>query len=137
MEFDLTGIRYRDYIFDSAEGSLNSSDDILGLDRLNLRRKQNELTCSRPLFASGGGQQIHIATRTNRIALNAADAGDFWVADSPSQSERAVADRRRRLNGNKKSRADNYGSPGRISGCAIWFSGKSALSVRFQTAWCM
>src|SRR4029077_11628286 len=43
MEFNLTGIRYRDYIVDSAEGSLNSSDDILGLDRFSLRRKQNEL----------------------------------------------------------------------------------------------
>ena len=43
MEFTLTGIRYRDYIVDSAEGSLNASDDILGLDRFNLRRKQNEL----------------------------------------------------------------------------------------------
>src|SRR5438093_11934181 len=43
MDFDLTGIRYRDYIVDSAEGSLNGSDDTLGLDRLNLRRNQNEL----------------------------------------------------------------------------------------------
>ena len=43
MNFDLTGIRYREYIVDSVEGSLNSSDDILGLDRLDLRRKQNEL----------------------------------------------------------------------------------------------
>ena len=43
MDFDLTGIRYRDYVVDSAEGSLNSSDDVLGLDRLNLRRTQNEL----------------------------------------------------------------------------------------------
>ena len=55
MEFDLTGIRYRDYIVDSAEGSLNSSDDVLGLDRLNLRRKQNELNASWPLSASGRG----------------------------------------------------------------------------------
>src|SRR5947208_833959 len=43
MEFNLIGIRYREYVVDSVEGSLNSSDDILGLDRLNLRRKQNEL----------------------------------------------------------------------------------------------
>src|SRR5262249_1361402 len=43
LAFDLTGIRYRDYVADSAEGSLNSSDDILGLDRFNVRRKQNEL----------------------------------------------------------------------------------------------
>src|SRR5207247_1874739 len=43
MDFGLTGIRYRDYIVDSAEGTLNESDDTVGLDRLNLRRNQNEL----------------------------------------------------------------------------------------------
>ena len=43
MEFNLTDIRYRDYIFDSAEGSLNTTDDVLGLDRFNVRTKQNEL----------------------------------------------------------------------------------------------
>ena len=85
MNFDLTGIRYRDYIVDSVEGSLNSSDDILGLDRLDLRRKQNELNGSRPLFASGRGQQIFFAARRSGIALNAPEAGDFWVADSPSR----------------------------------------------------
>ncbi len=63
MNFDLTGIRYRDYIVDSAEGSLNSSDDVLGLDRLNLRRKQNELNASWPLSASGRGWQIFFAAR--------------------------------------------------------------------------
>src|SRR5262249_31051082 len=36
MEFDLASIRYRDHIIDSVQGSLNGSDDILGLDRLSL-----------------------------------------------------------------------------------------------------
>src|SRR5262249_53946725 len=43
MEFDFEGIHYRDQIIDSVEGSLNGSDDILGLDRLTIRRNQNEL----------------------------------------------------------------------------------------------
>src|SRR5204862_7023320 len=44
MEFTLTGIRYRDYIVDSVNGSINGTDDILGLDGVTLRRNQNELT---------------------------------------------------------------------------------------------
>src|SRR4029434_2486935 len=44
MEFTLTGIRYRDYIVDSVSGSVNGSDDILGLDKATLRRNQNELS---------------------------------------------------------------------------------------------
>ena len=34
MEFTLTGIRYRDYIVDSVNGSINGTDDILGLDQV-------------------------------------------------------------------------------------------------------
>src|SRR5215467_1312283 len=44
MEFTLTGIRYRDYIVDSVNGSMNGSDDILGFDGVTLRRNQNELS---------------------------------------------------------------------------------------------
>src|SRR5437660_3141215 len=43
MEFDLAGIRYRDHIIDSVQGSLNGSEDVLGLDRVTLRGNQNEL----------------------------------------------------------------------------------------------
>ncbi len=85
MNFDLTGIRYREYIVDSVEGSLNSSDDILGLDRLDLRRKQNELTvrgrCVLPAEVSKFASQPAEVD----IALNAPEVGDFWVADSPSR----------------------------------------------------
>ena len=41
MEFTLTGIRYREYIVDSVNGSMNGSDDIHGLDGITLRRNQN------------------------------------------------------------------------------------------------
>src|SRR5262249_36021854 len=44
MDFTVIGIRYRDYIVDSVNGSMNGSDDILGLDGVTLRRNQNELS---------------------------------------------------------------------------------------------
>ena len=85
MNFDLTGIRYRDYILDSAEGSLNSSDDILGLDRLNLRRKQNELTVHGRYLLPAEVGKFSSQPAEAEAALNAPDAADFWVADSPSR----------------------------------------------------
>jgi len=85
MEFNLTGIRYRDYIVDSAEGSLNSSDDVLGLDRLNLRRRQNELNAHGRYLLPAEVSKFSSQPATVDVALNAPEAGDFWVADSPNR----------------------------------------------------
>jgi hypothetical protein len=85
MEFNLTGIRYRDYAVDSAEGSLNSSDDVLGLDRLNLRRRQNELNAHGRYLLPAEVSKFSSQPAAMDIALNAPDAGDFWVADSPNK----------------------------------------------------
>jgi hypothetical protein len=85
MNFDLTGIRYRDYVVDSVEGSFNSSDDVLGLDRLNLRRKQNELNLRGRYLLPAEVSKFASQPAEAEVALNAPDAGDFWVADSPSR----------------------------------------------------
>ena len=85
MEFSLTDIRYGDYIVDSVEGSLNSSDDVLGLDRLNVRRKQNELTVRGRYLLPAEVSKFTSQPAQIDIALNAADAGDFWVGDSPTR----------------------------------------------------
>jgi len=85
MNFDLTGIRYRDYIVDSVEGSLNGSDDVLGLDRLNLRRNQNELNVrGRYLLPAEVGKFASEPAQVD-VALNAPEAGDFWIVDSPNR----------------------------------------------------
>ena len=85
MNFDLIGLRYRDYIVDSVEGSFNSSDDVLGLDRLNLRRKQNELNARGRYLLPAEVSKFTSQPAQIDIALNAPDAGDFWVDDSPSR----------------------------------------------------
>jgi len=85
MEFNLTNIRYRDYVVDSVQGSLNSSDDVLGLDRLNLRRRQNELNVrGRYLLPADVGKFSSQPAEVD-VALNAPEAGDFWIADSPNR----------------------------------------------------
>jgi len=85
MNFDLTGIRYRDYVVDSVEGSLTSSDDILGLDRLDVRRKQNEMTFRGRYLLPAEVSKFASQPAEVEAALNASDTGDFWVADSASR----------------------------------------------------
>ncbi len=82
MEFDLAGIRYRDHIIDSAQGSLNGSDDILGLDRFSLRRNQNELSVrGRYKLPAEVGKAASQPAELD-VSLNAPELGDFWVAES-------------------------------------------------------
>jgi hypothetical protein len=85
MEFNLAGVRYRDYIVDSVEGSLNSSDDILGLDRLNLRRKQNELNARGRYQLPAEVGKFSSQPAEVDLTLNSPEASDFWVADSPNR----------------------------------------------------
>jgi autotransporter translocation and assembly factor TamB len=85
MEFDLAGIRYRDHIIDSVQGSLNGSDDILGLDRLSLRRNQDELNVrGRYKLPAEVGKASSQPAELD-VALNAPEVGDFWVPDSPNK----------------------------------------------------
>src|SRR5512132_2639641 len=85
MEFTLTGIRYRDYIVDSVNGSINGTDDILGLDQATLRRNQNELSIrGRYQLPKDIGNAPSQPVQLD-IALNAPEIGDFWVANSPSK----------------------------------------------------
>src|SRR5438552_8626830 len=84
MEFTLTGLRYRDYIFDSVNGSINGTDDILGLDGVTLRRNQNELSIrGRYQLPENIGNAASQPVQLD-IALTAPETGDFWVANSPN-----------------------------------------------------
>ena len=85
MEFTLTGIRYRDYIVDSVNGSINGTDDILGLDQATLRRNQNELSIrGRYQLPENIGNAPSQPVQLD-VALNAPETGDFWVANSPNK----------------------------------------------------
>ena len=85
MEFTLTGIRYREYIVDSVNGSINGSDDILGLDGITLRRNQNELSIRGRYQLPENFGNASSQPGPLDIALNAPEVGDFWVANSPSK----------------------------------------------------
>jgi hypothetical protein len=85
IEFNLTGIRYRDYIVDSVEGSINGSDDLLGIDRLILRRNQNELSVRGRYSLPEQIGKVASQPLQFDVALNATEAADFFVADSPNK----------------------------------------------------
>src|ERR1041385_4964194 len=85
MEFTLPGIRFRDYVIDSANGSMNGSDDILGFGGVSLRRAQSELSVRGRYqlpenFGNASSQPLQLD-----IGLNAPEVGDFWVANSPDK----------------------------------------------------
>jgi hypothetical protein len=85
MEFSATNIRYRDYILDSVEGSGSGLDDVLGLDRLNLRRNQNEITLrGRYQLPAEVGKVLSQPARLE-VSLNAPETGDFWAPNSPNR----------------------------------------------------
>ena len=94
MEFDLAGIHYRDHIIDSIEGSLNGSDDVLGLDRLNLRRNQNELNVRGRYKLPGGGWQSFVATCGFGFQAQRAGAWRLLGRGFSEQVERAIANGR-------------------------------------------
>ncbi len=85
MEFNLTDIHYREYVVDSVQGSLSGLDDILGLDRLSLRRNQNEMTVRGRYHLPADVGKAPLQTAELEIALNAPEAGDFWVSGSPNK----------------------------------------------------
>jgi hypothetical protein len=85
MEFDLTGVRYQEYVVDSAQGSLSSLDDVLGFDQVTLRRNQNELTLrGRYRLPEQVGKAPSQPVELD-VALNAPEAGDFWATNSPNR----------------------------------------------------
>jgi autotransporter translocation and assembly factor TamB len=85
IEFTLTGLRYRNYVVDLVEGSINGSNDLLGLDRLNVRRNQNELNIRGGYRLPAQIENVLSQPAQLDVALNAPEAGDFWVAESPNK----------------------------------------------------
>src|SRR5262249_35642978 len=85
MDFTVIGIRYRDYIVDSVDGSMSGIEDMLALDRLTLRRNQNQLNVrGRYELPENIGNAPSQPMQLD-ISLNTPETGDFWVAESPNK----------------------------------------------------
>jgi hypothetical protein len=85
MEIDLTNIHYREYVVDSVSGSLSGLDDQLGLDRVSVRRNQNELNVRGRYWLPEDPGKASLQPAELEVALNAPEASDFWTVDSPNR----------------------------------------------------
>jgi TamB, inner membrane protein subunit of TAM complex len=74
-------IRYHDYVFDSLEGSLTGTDDLLNIDRWVGRRKQNELNVRGQYRLPEDVSKFSLRPEQIVVTLNATELGDYWISD--------------------------------------------------------
>ena len=85
MQLDLTNVRYGGCLLDSVQGTLTSLDDAFGLDRLEARRNQNQITVrGRYRLPAEVGKAASQPAEVE-FALRAPETGDFWTPDFPSR----------------------------------------------------
>jgi hypothetical protein len=85
VDLEITNVRYRDYAIDSVEGALRGADDVVNLERLNLRRNQNDLSV-RGRYR--WPEELHLAASQSTqvdLSWNATELGDYWISDSPDK----------------------------------------------------
>jgi autotransporter translocation and assembly factor TamB len=85
VDVEISKARYRDYAIDSAEGVLRGVDDVLKLERLNLRRNQNDLSVRGRYRLP---EKLSIAASQSAqvdLSWDATELGDYWISDSPDK----------------------------------------------------
>ncbi len=80
-----SNLRFRDYLADSAEGSIHSEGDQVRFDRLLVKRKQNEFTLSGEYRFPKDSAKITGQPGKIEIALNIPELADYWAANSPDK----------------------------------------------------
>lgn len=92
-----SNVQYRDYVFDSLEGSLSGKDDLVDLDRLKMQRKGNELNLRGQYRLPEDVGKFPVRPESVRVTLHATELGDYWISESrdkvhgPLQIEGEVA----------------------------------------------
>lgn len=81
-EISVTGsdIRFRDYVFDSLEGSLSGTGDLLNVDRMVAHRKQNELNVRGQYRLPEDLGSFSLQPEQMVVTLNASELGDYWIS---------------------------------------------------------
>jgi hypothetical protein len=82
---NMASLRFRDYAIDSVNGSLASSNDSLKIEKLDVRRKENELTLRGRFRLPENAGKLTAPTGEIEFTLNAPAVGDLWVSDSPDK----------------------------------------------------
>lgn len=87
---EATNIRYREYLFDSADASLVAANDLVTLKRLSVRCQTNELSVLGRYRLPENLRQIAATDADIDVELNATELGDFWVGNSADKTTGAV-----------------------------------------------
>ena len=85
IAFSASDVRYRDYALDGMEGSFDVAGDLLTVQRLNVSRRQNNLSIRGSYHLP---QDLRLAAAQDMqvdVALSAPELGDFWVKPSPDK----------------------------------------------------
>lgn len=82
VTFDVSNIRFRDYVFDSMGGSLNGANDLLKIKQLTVRRNTNELILQGRYSLPEDLGSARSQPAELELALNANELGDYWVSNS-------------------------------------------------------
>ncbi|MGH8102774.1 MAG: translocation/assembly module TamB domain-containing protein, partial [Chthoniobacterales bacterium] len=89
-QVEANNIRYREYLFDSADASLIAANDLVTLKRLSVRSQTNELSMIGRYRLPENLRQIAATDADVDVELNARELGDFWVAGSADKTTGAV-----------------------------------------------
>ena len=81
----ISKVRFRDYIADSVEGSLQARNDLVTFDRLIVRRKENEFAVSGEYRLPKELRDVAEQPAKIDISFNAAQLADCWVPESPDK----------------------------------------------------
>jgi autotransporter translocation and assembly factor TamB len=80
-----SNIRFRDYLADSLEGSLQTKNDVVTFDRFAVTRKQNQFSVSGDYRLPKNLQDANQQPAKIDISFNATQLADCWVANSPDK----------------------------------------------------
>jgi autotransporter translocation and assembly factor TamB len=81
----ISKVRFRDYLADSVEGSLQARNDLVTFDRLIVRRKENEFAVSGEYRLPKELRDVAEQPAKIDISFNAAQLADCWVPESPDK----------------------------------------------------
>ena len=81
----ISNLRFRDYVADSVEGSLHGKNDLVTVERLVVKRKQDVLAVSGDYRLPKDLAKLADQPGKIDISLNIPQLADYWVSDSPDK----------------------------------------------------
>jgi TamB, inner membrane protein subunit of TAM complex len=82
VSLDMSKIRYRDNVFDSAQGTLTNANEVVEVEKLSLERKQNLLDIHGRFWLPEDFPRQLPQTAQLEFTVAAPEMADYWIAES-------------------------------------------------------